>query len=191
MVSAAPWRTLDTEPSYMLSCTSACQDPLFMGFFRQEYWSGLPFPAPGDLPDLGIEPRSPAFLIRQILDQLTYKGSPLYIYYTFINNLAKYISQSYSPNLDLLSSGLIDKLITWHFHMSAPPTVSFSVNGKSALKAVHNWHSFMSLNSSSLAPTFVHFFTVTCPFLLFFSIPGKLLPQDPSACSSLFGIFFP
>ena len=30
-----------------------------MGFFRQEYWSGLPFPSPGDLPDPGIEPRSP------------------------------------------------------------------------------------------------------------------------------------
>ena len=30
-----------------------------MGFFRQEYWSGLPFPYPGDLPDPGIEPRSP------------------------------------------------------------------------------------------------------------------------------------
>ena len=30
-----------------------------MGFFRQEYWSGLPFPAPGDLPDLGIELWSP------------------------------------------------------------------------------------------------------------------------------------
>ena len=30
-----------------------------MGFSRQEYWSGLPFPSPGDLPDLGIEPRSP------------------------------------------------------------------------------------------------------------------------------------
>ena len=34
--------------------------PLSMGFFRQEYWSGLPFPSPGDLPDPGIEPRSPA-----------------------------------------------------------------------------------------------------------------------------------
>ena len=35
--------------------------PLSMGFPRQEYCSsGLPFPAPGDLPDLGIEPRSPA-----------------------------------------------------------------------------------------------------------------------------------
>ena len=31
-----------------------------MGFFRQEYWSGLPFPSLGDLPDPGIEPRSPA-----------------------------------------------------------------------------------------------------------------------------------
>ena len=30
------------------------------GIFRQEYWSGLPFPSPGDLPDPGIEPRSPA-----------------------------------------------------------------------------------------------------------------------------------
>ena len=31
-----------------------------MGFSRQEYWSGLPFPPPGDLPDPGIEPASPA-----------------------------------------------------------------------------------------------------------------------------------
>ena len=37
----------------------ACQAPLSMGFLRQGYWSGLPFPAPGDLPDPGIEPRSP------------------------------------------------------------------------------------------------------------------------------------
>ena len=35
--------------------------PLFMEFSRQEYWSGLPFPMPGDLPDLGMEPMSPAF----------------------------------------------------------------------------------------------------------------------------------
>ena len=33
--------------------------PLFMGFPRQEYWSGLPFPSPGDLPDPENEPRSP------------------------------------------------------------------------------------------------------------------------------------
>ena len=35
-----------------------CQALLSMGFSRQEYWSGLPFPPPGDLPDLGIEPMS-------------------------------------------------------------------------------------------------------------------------------------
>ena len=36
--------------------TVACQAPLSMGFSRQEYWSGLPFPSPGDLPNPGIEP---------------------------------------------------------------------------------------------------------------------------------------
>ena len=40
--------------------TVAHQTPLSMGFSRQEYWIGLPFPSPGDLPDPGIEPRSPA-----------------------------------------------------------------------------------------------------------------------------------
>ena len=38
--------------------TIACQAPLSMGFSRQEFWSGLPFPSPGDLPDEGIEPGS-------------------------------------------------------------------------------------------------------------------------------------
>ena len=38
----------------------ACQAPLSMGFPRQEYWSGLPFPSLGDLPDPGMEPVSPA-----------------------------------------------------------------------------------------------------------------------------------
>ena len=38
----------------------ACQAPLSIGFPRQEYWSGLPFPPPGDLPNPGIKPTSPA-----------------------------------------------------------------------------------------------------------------------------------
>ena len=40
--------------------TVAYQAPPSMGFSRQEYWSELPFPSPGDLPDSGTEPRSPA-----------------------------------------------------------------------------------------------------------------------------------
>ena len=41
--------------------TVACQAPLSIGFARQEYWSGLPFPSPGNLPDSGIESMSPAW----------------------------------------------------------------------------------------------------------------------------------
>ena len=40
--------------------TAASQAPPSMGFSRQEYWSGLPFPSPGDLPNSEIEPGSPA-----------------------------------------------------------------------------------------------------------------------------------
>ena len=40
--------------------TVAYQASQTMGFSRQEYWNGLPFPSPGDLPDPGIEPQSPA-----------------------------------------------------------------------------------------------------------------------------------
>ena len=45
----------------MTPWTVACQAPLSTGFLRQEYWSGLPFPSTGDLPDPGIKPMSPAF----------------------------------------------------------------------------------------------------------------------------------
>ena len=38
--------------------TISRQAPLSVGFFRQEYWSGLPFPSPGDLPNAGVEPGS-------------------------------------------------------------------------------------------------------------------------------------
>jgi len=41
-----------------------------MGFSRQGYWSGLPFPSPGDLPDPGIEPRSPALQTDSSLTEL-------------------------------------------------------------------------------------------------------------------------
>ena len=47
-------------PTLATPWTVACQAPLSMRFSRQEYWSGLPFSSPGDLPNPGIEPRSPA-----------------------------------------------------------------------------------------------------------------------------------
>ena len=47
-------------PNSSTSCTVARQALLSMGFPRQEYWSGLPFPSPEDLPDPWIKPASPA-----------------------------------------------------------------------------------------------------------------------------------
>ena len=53
--------------------TMACQAPLSIGFPRREYWSGLPFPSPGNLPDPGIKPRSPALQVDSLL--LSLRGS--------------------------------------------------------------------------------------------------------------------
>ena len=57
-------------PTLVTSWTVVCQAPLSMGFSRQEYWSGLPFPAPGDLPNPRIEPRSPALQEGSLLTEL-------------------------------------------------------------------------------------------------------------------------
>ena len=53
--------------------TIACQAPLSMGFPRQEYWRGLPFPTAGDLPDQGMEPMTPAWQADSL--PLSYQGS--------------------------------------------------------------------------------------------------------------------
>ena len=53
--------------------TPARQAPLSVGFPRQDYWSGLPFPSLGDLPDPGIKPTSPAWQMDSL--QLSHQGS--------------------------------------------------------------------------------------------------------------------
>ena len=63
---------------FALLWTVICQVPLSTGFSSQEYWSGLPFPTPGDLPDPGIEPTSlssPALAGRFL--PLSQVGSPI------------------------------------------------------------------------------------------------------------------
>ena len=68
----------------MTSWTVAPQAPLSMESSRQEYWSGLPCPPPGDLPDLGIEPRSPVSPVLQVDSlPLSYHGSPINILLLF------------------------------------------------------------------------------------------------------------
>ena len=53
-------KSLSHVQLFAIPWTVVYQASLSMGFSRQGYWSGLPFPSPGDLPDPGIEPRSPA-----------------------------------------------------------------------------------------------------------------------------------
>ena len=50
----------ESSPTLAAPWTVACRAPLSMRFSRQEYWSGLPFPSPGDLPNPRIKPWSPA-----------------------------------------------------------------------------------------------------------------------------------
>ena len=57
-------------PTLVTPWTVACQAPLSMGFSKQEYWSGLPFPSPGDLPNPGTEPRSPALQVDSLPTEL-------------------------------------------------------------------------------------------------------------------------
>ena len=55
--------------SVAIPWTVAGKAPLSMGFSRQEHWSGLPFPSPGDLPDPGIEPRFPTLQAVSLLSE--------------------------------------------------------------------------------------------------------------------------
>ena len=65
--SKAKVKSLSRVRLFAIQWTVAHQAPLSMDFSRQEYWSGLPFSSPGDLPDQGIEPRSPALQADSLL----------------------------------------------------------------------------------------------------------------------------
>ena len=65
--------------------TAVCQAPLSMRFLRQEYWSGLPFPPPVDLPDPGIKPASPALQVDSLsAEPLAGVGSHLQIQFSSV-----------------------------------------------------------------------------------------------------------
>ena len=76
---------LVSSDSFVISWTVAHQTPLSMGFPRHEYWSALPFPSPGDLPDPGTEPISP---------QLQVNSLPL----SLLGSLWDYIKTPFSHN---------------------------------------------------------------------------------------------
>ena len=67
----------EESPYFVTLWTAAHQAPLSMRFSRQGYWSGLPFPSPGHLPNPGIEPRSPALQADSLLTEL--EAKPIHI----------------------------------------------------------------------------------------------------------------
>ena len=71
----------------------ACQAPLSMRLPRQEYWSGLPFPSPGGLPDLGTEPVSPALAHRLFITEPP--GKPVLVTQPFSIQGLRLISQGF------------------------------------------------------------------------------------------------
>ena len=65
------WKCSSFSPVWLFATpwTLAPQAPPSMGFSRQEYWSGLPFPSPGDLPNPGIKPKSPTLQADSLLSE--------------------------------------------------------------------------------------------------------------------------
>ena len=96
--------------------TGAHQAPLSMGFSRQEYWSGSPFPSPGDLPDPGMEPGSPALKADSLL--LSHWESPkmiilVYLFLTLFDYFGISASLKKIETYLRLSSHVITGLPWW------------------------------------------------------------------------------
>ena len=111
--------------------TVAYQAPPSMGFSRQEYWSGLPFPSPGDLPNSGIEPGSPTFQADALTSEPPGKPGPTLM---LLNLGAK--------NLEfLLPSPIREEILgRWQPHISRPIM-------EWAQEEKMNWYQMISLTS--------------------------------------------
>ena len=76
-------------PTLVNPWTEARQAPLSVGFSRQEYWSGLPFPSPGDISLTGMGPRSPALQANSLPTEL--RGKPPFYSVIYQNSLGRII----------------------------------------------------------------------------------------------------
>ena len=83
--------------------TIACQGPLSLEFFRQNYWSGLPFPSPGDLPNPGLEPGSPGLQADSLL--IEPPGKFKFMLYIFYHNRKKVCREEFCLRQITLTQG--------------------------------------------------------------------------------------
>ena len=96
-------------PALVIPWTIACQTPLSMGFSRQEYWSGVPFPSPGDLPNPGIEPQSPALQADSLPTELMMEAQKL-VFYPIISLVNEH---SYPKECELYEGQVILHLVSY------------------------------------------------------------------------------
>ena len=104
--------------------TTACQAPLSVGFSRQEYWSGQPFPSPGDLPNPEIKPGSPSLQTDSLLSELL--GKPHWGHgHSFCGGIVVIYRQGLSGgSSQLLTMGyfcqfFINSMVAWSALLSA------------------------------------------------------------------------
>ena len=137
----------------MTPWTGAHQAPLSMGFSRREYWSGLPFPSPGDLPDPGIKPRTPAIQADSLPTELP-GDSQIYMYHIFFIHslfwwLLRLVAQTVKclPTMwetwvqslgqeDLLEKGIYSSILAWGIPWKEGPGGLQSMGSQ---RAGHDW----------------------------------------------------
>ena len=123
--------------------TVACQAPLFMGFSRQEYWSGWPFPSSGDLPDPGIEPGSPTLQADSLPSEPPGKTWSLW-------KLLHWIGDAIQPSHPLLSLLLLPSIF---------PSIKVFSN---ELDLHIRWPKYRSFSFISTLPMNIQCWLLTC-----------------------------
>ena len=83
-----------------------------MGFSRQEYWSGLPCPPPGDLPDPGIEPRSPALQADSLSSESP--GKPSFFLKVMIISFPSFFFMTWGTKIDVPEAIFLHRPIHTH-----------------------------------------------------------------------------
>ena len=115
-----------SQPTLCNLWTVACQGPLSMGFFRQEYWSGLPLPPPRDLPDPGIKRTSPTLQVGSL--PLSHQGSPCMCLEKFsCNSSEKY---SVTHTVPLCSCPLLSHALCYTNKCLCLPVHIYTQSGK-------------------------------------------------------------
>ena len=146
----------------------AHQAPLSMGFSRQEYWSGLPFPPPEDIPDPGMEPMSPALQVDSLPP--SHEGNSQQDRTELINSL-KGTGQLFTNSLLESTDINIKKFFTTtvsfiHFYITSSTTYFHIENAEDKIKILHKCSMALPLtvvSSSCTVPVLEEYIVVLYP----------------------------